>query len=473
MRKRIITVLSLMMAAVVFFSGCEALTFNSAENLVRPPKLSGDDGELQAAFEKAVSEKGEYILKYPSAGEYRSAFVRHDCDGDGNDEAFVFYSLKAEEMSVYMYMLDYNENEWIPVGDNPGEGNDVYSIEFCDLNSDGIDEVFVGWSSIDSKANKKLSVFCPDRTSRTLTYKILAIETYTAMYTVDLDFDGEKEILLALINSTSDAYTTEARLLKMAESGISDYKISAVGRVDLYSGITAINSIQSGLSGGRRYIYIDEAAENSYLTEMLYWDNSKNALATATIIDSVSIADCPTSRSLPLICKDVDKDSELEIPATTILPNSSIIGRKTQDIENLSLYENIYLISWRNFAEGDFTLARSYIKNEDDGFIIEYDEEMMTDWSIKFYPEDSISQFFRLEDAQYTKAAQDADNAENDAEATLLFTIKKITQDVSFSEEELLASNDEFRYIYEITEEGEEIGISKSTILSFFSLSED
>lgn len=463
MRKRIISVVSLMLAAVIFFSGCEALTINSAENLVRPPKLSGDDGELQAAFEKAVSEKGEYILKYPSSGEYRSAFVRHDCDGDGEDEAFVFYSLKAEEMSVFMYMLDYDGNEWIPVGDNPGEGNDVYSIEFCDLNGDGIDEVFVGWRSIDSKANRKLTVLCPDRTSQTLTYKILAIETFTAMYTVDLDFDGEKEILLALINSTSDAYTTEARLLKMSESGISDYMISAVGRVELYSGITAIISMKAGLSGGRRYIYIDEAAGDSYLTEMLYWDNAKNTLASAVKIDSVSFADCPTSRSLPLVCTDVDKDGELEIPVTTLLQDSSIISKKMQEKELLPLNSNVYLTSWKKFAEGEFTIAQSYIKNEDDGFIVEYDEDLMSEWSIRFYPDDGISQFFLLENTEDEETA---------AEPILLFTINKVAKNEFYDRDDVLASGDEYIYICEITEEGEDIGLAKSSVLSFFSLSE-
>lgn len=463
MPKKIITVLSLMIAAVVFFSGCEALTFNSAENLVRPPKLSGDDGKLQAAFEKAVSEKGEYILKYPSAGEYRSAFVRHDCDGDGNDEAFVFYSLKAEEMSVYMYMLDFDGREWTAVGENPGEGNDVYSIEFCDLNSDGIDEVFVGWRSIDSKANKKLSVFCADRLSSSLSYKILAIETYTSMYTVDLDFDGQKEILLALINSTSDAYTTEARLLKMAESGISGYMINSLGRAPLYSGITAINSIKSGLSGGRRYVYIDETAGDSYLTEMLYWDNVNKTLASAVTIDPVSFADGPTSRSLPLVCTDIDKDGELEIPVTALLQGSSIISKKTQDKETVSDNANLYLTGWKKFAGGDFTLCKSYIENDADGFIIEYNEDVMGDWSIKFYPDDGISQFFLSEKNADVQIA---------SEPMLLFTINKIGADEYFNEDELLAENDEYKYICKITEKGEESGLTAESVKEIFSLSQ-
>lgn len=458
MLKRILVVTAIILAAAVFLSGCDALTFNSAENLVRPPKLAGSDGELQAAFEKAVGEKGEYILKYPSSGEYRSAYVRHDCDSDGEDEAFVFYSLKAEEMSVFVYMLDYQDGEWIAVGENPGEGNDVYSIEFCDLNSDGIDEVFIGWRSLDSKANRKLTVLSSDRTSKNLAYKIIAIETFTAMYTVDIDSDSQQEILLALINSTSDAYTTQARLLKMKESGLTDYTVEHIGEIELYSGITAINSMKTGLSGGRRYVYIDETAGDSYLTEMLYWDKTNSILASAFVIDAVSFADCPTSRSLPLVCSDVNRDGELEIPVTTLLEGSVVISKSIQDNDPYSIESNIYCTSWKKFAEGTFRTVSSYIYNEYDGFRLSCDEEFLSDYIVKFFPDDSITQIFLR------------GSAEED-ESTLLFTVKKLPHSEVADTDYQLAVSDEYTYICEITENGENEGITTGVIRNIFSLS--
>lgn len=463
MKKRTVSVIAILLAFVIFLSGCETLTLNSPENLVRPPKLSGEDGKLQAAFEKAVSEKGEYILKYPSAGEYRSAYIRYDCDNDGNDEAFVFYSLKSEEMLVHVYMLDYTGEEWIPVSDTPGEGNDVYSIEFCDLNGDGISEIFVGWSSIDSKANKKLSVYCSQKNSPELNYNILAIESYTAMYIEDLDFDGEKEILMALINSTSDTYTTEARLLKMSESENSAYQISAVGQVSLFSGTTSIMSIISGRSDGRRYVYVDEVAGDAYLTEMLYWDRENNALASAITFDVVSVASSPTSRSLPLLCKNIDRDDEIEIPVTTLLQDSSIVRKKTQGTEVITITENVYITSWKKYDDGNFSIAESYIKNEDDCFIIKYDEEKMSDWCVKFYPDEGMSQFF---------LRNNTGNPDADAESTLLFTISAVDAKETISEATLLETGNKYQYAYKITEAGEEYGITLSEIRSFFSVSE-
>lgn len=462
MHKKFISLTAVLLVVLAVFSGCDVLTFNSAENLVRPPRLPGDDGALQSAFESAIADEGEYILRYPTSGEHRSAFVRYDCDGDKSDEAFVFYSLKSEEMSVNMYFLDYEDGKWIPRETTPGEGNDIHSVEFTDLNDDGISEILVGWSSLDSKSNKKLSVYCSGEDKSGMDFKMLVIESYTNMFTVDLDDDGEREILLAYINSTSDTYTTEARLLKMSSQG-NDYQITAVGQVSLYSEMTAVNSISAGWSMGRKYVYIDEAAGDTYLTEILYWDNEKNSLSTAFPVDVLSVAGCPTSRSLPLNCEDVDKDGEIEIPVTKLMKNSSVI-RKTLPADMSASEENIYIISWKKYNGGDYQTVDSYISNEDDGFRFRFDDELMADWSVMFYPDECITQFFM-------PSGTDNDNPENEIaekETDLLFTIKAVPLTETVSVGTYLTSGKDYKYTCEITEAGENAGLTRSVIVSYF-----
>lgn len=460
MKKKVFESVILLTAVLLCFCGCDAFTFNSAENLVRPPKLSGDDGALQAAFEKAVSENGEYILKYPSDGDYGSAFVRYDCDGDGSDEAFVFYSLKTEEMSVYMYVLDYKNGEWLTVESFPGEGSDIYSIEFCDMNNDGISEVLVGWNAIESKTNKKLSVYCSYENAEGINYKMLAIETYTDMITVDIDGDGQNEILTALINSTSDNYMTEAKLLKMSGKNSSEFQIEAVGQVSLYSEITAFSAISSGVSEGRTYIYIDEVAGDTYLTEMLYWNNENNTLVAPILVDVLSVSDCPTSRSINLASSDVDDDGELEIPSTRLLPNSSIV-RKPSDPAESGQTENVYITSWNKYNSGKFTGVCSYIENSGSKFRFNYDEDVMKDWSVVFYPDEGISQFF---------LNKETDENGRILETVLLFTITAVDVDETASINSYLFTGNDFKYIYEITSEGEEAGITKTFIASSLTL---
>ncbi len=464
MKMRLTMLVALLLAVVMLFSGCDMFFFNSAENLIRPPKLSGDDGELQDAFEKSVSKQGEYVLKYPSSGSYRSAYVRYDCDSDGSDEAFVFYSLKTEEMSVYMYMFDCVDGTWLPVDVFPGEGSDVYSIEFSDLNADGIAEVLVGWSSLDVKSNKKLSVYCSYGSGDELDYKTLIIETYTGMLTVDIDSDGEQELLVALINSTSDHYTTEAKLFKMSKKSATEFQITAVGYISLYSEITAFLSISSSTVGDRTYIYIDEAAGDTYLTELLYWDNETGTLNAPIETEVLSIASCPTSRSLDIVCQDIDGDGEKEIPATRLFRNGYIVRKTADGTDSKSSSESMYIVDWLEYADGEFSSVSTYIENADNKFRMEYDEEQMKDWSIVFYPDDGTSQFFLLRESEETEVEE---------ESVLLFTITVTDADSEINKNNFLASGEEFTYTYQITAEGEELGITKGFISALFSVVHD
>ena len=69
--------------------GCSVFNVFSVDSLIKAPRLTGDNAEIQKAFESAVGS--EVSLVRPVAGEYRSAYVLHDYDGDGVNEAIVFY----------------------------------------------------------------------------------------------------------------------------------------------------------------------------------------------------------------------------------------------------------------------------------------------------------------------------------------------------------------------------------------------
>ena len=102
---------------------------------------------------------------------------------------------------------------------------------------------------------------------------------------------------------------------------------------------------------------------------------------------------------------------------------------------------------------------------DDYHFIIEYDETKMADWSIKFDPDDGISQFSLLE--------KSADGLMIVSEPSLLFTINKIASDEAVKENELIGGTDEYKYICKITEKGEELGITSEYVAEIFSLSQE
>ena len=95
---------SCIIAILVSFSGC-SFRFSSFDNLLRPPKLSGEYQSLQDSFEKLVDK--DYSLSTPENGLYRSAFIVNDFDMDKDEEAIVFYTEKKNPDLVKIYYFEY------------------------------------------------------------------------------------------------------------------------------------------------------------------------------------------------------------------------------------------------------------------------------------------------------------------------------------------------------------------------------
>ena len=83
----------------------------------------------------------------------------------------------------------------------------------------------------------------------------------------------------------------------------------------------------------------------------------------------------------------------------------------------------------------------------------------MADWSVMFYPDEGITQFFMPK-------VTDEEISEN--ETTLLFTIKAVPADETVSAGTYLTTGKDFKYTCEITEAGENAGLTRSVIVSYF-----
>lgn len=92
MKKRIFAVIAIIICFCICFSGCD-FTFLSAEELIRPPRISGEISSLQKAFEKTVNK--EFVqMKTPINGDDRSSYIILDIDRDGNDDGLVFIQIR-------------------------------------------------------------------------------------------------------------------------------------------------------------------------------------------------------------------------------------------------------------------------------------------------------------------------------------------------------------------------------------------
>ena len=136
-----VVILSLFLC--VSLCSCKMFTADTAE-LLSPPALTGDIAPIASAI--SASAGGEYTLKYPSVGNYRSAVVQNDIDGDGIMEAFAFYSMTEEESTVmYVNVICSKNGKWKSVAKQKIVAGGVDRVDFCDLDGDGISEILIGW----------------------------------------------------------------------------------------------------------------------------------------------------------------------------------------------------------------------------------------------------------------------------------------------------------------------------------------
>ena len=98
----LLSVLPLIAALVL--SSCSAMDVFSVEPLIRAPKLTGEEGDIQKAFEDAVGN--ETLLVNPLSGKYRTAIVRVDYDLDEEIEALVFYASKNAPTEIRVLFLE-------------------------------------------------------------------------------------------------------------------------------------------------------------------------------------------------------------------------------------------------------------------------------------------------------------------------------------------------------------------------------
>ena len=79
---------------------------------MKPPKATGERQEIYSVLE----EKANYqlTLRYPKAGEYRSAIVMKDVTGDGNDEAIAFYT-RGEDPYTIVSVISETEGVWTEI----------------------------------------------------------------------------------------------------------------------------------------------------------------------------------------------------------------------------------------------------------------------------------------------------------------------------------------------------------------------
>ena len=440
-KSKFLCIVLILCVIVASFSGC-SLNFFSVESLLIPPAQSGENGEIQKAFNELMKNK-TVQLKSPASGEFQSPFVLYDIDADGKDEVLVFYSESNTEGSVRVLLMKEINGDWKFCDDVKGAGNGIYDVNFVDVNNDSKPEIFVSWTLMDSKTTRIVTAFEGRKGNDTpILFRSLGNEYGIAKSFVDFNGDGKKDLCLIYIDDTGSVQKSFLRLFTVSENN----SLVKYGEVPLDGSIQSVLSIKNDVvrygGGTNSRLFIDCVKnEKMIFTEMVYWDN-----AQAVPVRAFDDAAVSNSRSYLVQCADIDGDGLIEIPVlTTLYGNTNELS-----VVNADGTFVFTMLEWAN-VKGDNSKAPVLtLLNPIDEYLFEFNWN--ADVTVKY---DSLREGLVFYEWNQEKSVIGSELF------ALMFRGKEITNEIPG---ELLRSEDSGDFYYQITEKGEAFGITKNSL---------
>lgn len=349
MKLKKLGIIALVLCLMFTFSGCSFITADT-DSLLASPKPTGELYYIQQALEKSVT--GDYTLKYPTSGDYRSAIVQKDLNSDGTEEAIAFYSTVTDNVvTMHINIISNRENQWVSVGEFKCVASGVELITFSDMDNDGILEIIVGWTVYGS-VDKSIGIY-------SIKNKIFVqrlIENYTHYLCDDFNGDGREDLFLVYLNSKEQ--TSTAKMFTL-----SDDTVTEMGNCMLDGTVTGYSApVLSKISTGQNAIYLDAVKGSGLTTEILVIENNvmRNALTDENGVQSIS-----TYRNSTVAVRDIDGDGVCEIPMPVLL---------TQN--DASSADNVYKTEWYAYDGKTFNLKFGALMNYTDNYFIKIPEKL-------------------------------------------------------------------------------------------------
>ena len=375
MKKILALILAFCMAIIL--CGCDL--FDDANELLSPPELTGEMAPIAKALEKSAGSDCD--LKYPADGEYRSAIVLEDINGDAIYEAFAFYSTSDDEMTtMHINAICQIDGKWTSVADKTAIATGIEKVEFSDLDDDGNKEIVIGWD-VNGTSEKQLSLF-------TFENNVLAqqlVQSYTGFSCCDLNKDGKNELFVHMLNTSEKTnkamvYSYNKRQIEQTATCVLDSSVKS-----------AEKPIFAALSNGQRAIYIDEIKGVGSVTEVLYFSEGE---LINPLLDEESLENVSTFRAASLETQDINADKVLEIPIASDLPNAISDGEK------------LYYTNWCSFNGELLSVKIVTMVNTVDGYYLTVPNTMVGRIAAYKDTENHVRRFYYY-DAQESKLGEE------------------------------------------------------------------
>lgn len=297
--------------AAFLLSGCGSFKLaSSIDDLISPVSPSGEDASVQSAMDTFC--KGGYSVKIPAAGEYTTSYIYFDYDEDGTNEAIAFYEPNDALGKIDMAVLEKNDSDaWHVIANVQGEGTDVYSVDFCDVNGDGQTEFLISWNVISNSTTHLLSVYKYSAGEKGK-IKLQAITDpmqYSAYIPVDMDGDAVQELMFFSVDQLK-SLSANATLYSFRD----DQK-TLLGETKVDGHVSAYKYLQVGQADGDVAVYADAIRSdgNSMVTELIYWSDYYNSIISPFYSYNTGLTSDTTRDAMVPSC-DINDDKQIEIP---------------------------------------------------------------------------------------------------------------------------------------------------------------
>ncbi len=289
--------LFLMLCISMLLTGCRAITF-SVEDLLTSPVIAE---EQTAIFQALTSALGKSIsLEYPYSGDYRSAIVLSDIDGEEGNEALAFYSETGNETNLGIAVLDTDESgNWSLTCTASGVGSAIDKVIIHPLGKTV--DIVIGYRSGAFDENQV-------RMYRYISEKLTTIyeNSYTVLERFDVDGCGEDELILA--NKAGD-YPMVSIIKSPDGINYTPYELT----LDYYAASIMSHSLGK-LNETESALYLDILNEGGAVsTDIVYLHDDELVSPTNDVYGLREL----TRRPIGYYCIDYDDDGIIEIPTVS------------------------------------------------------------------------------------------------------------------------------------------------------------
>ncbi len=297
-----------LLAVTILFSGCSMRLYSSVDDLISPISPFGENADIKNAMD-SFAQNG-YSLKAVGSGEYISSYNFYDLNGDGVDEAITFYEPSDNLGTVDMAVIQKKNDVWKVVENIQGEGKEVDSLSFDDLDGDGKTEIFVSWNVIANSSNHELCLYHFEETDDDASLQQLDDSiTVNSFITADFFGNGVKDLLLLEI-SGGNMQVNKAELYSLSGGGLNK---RGETKLDAHVSSYVKLSVEPNDDGDR--IFADGLGTDgsSMLTEIIFWSSHYNTIISTFYKYDTAITK-ETRRNLPIASMDLDSDNTIEVP---------------------------------------------------------------------------------------------------------------------------------------------------------------